>query len=66
MAPYINFHSSDWAAIKAFLLAKKEIKTSMLIGSTSHDESNQLRGSLSMITEILRLEEAAAKAAQRK
>lgn len=63
---HINFHSSDWAAIRQLLLDKRDTKIKLLISSSSHDQSNQLRGSLMLITELLGLEEAARnKAANR-
>ena len=56
---YINFNGPEWAAIKRLLLEKKEIKTNLLIQADTHDKSNQLRGSLMLITELLSLETAA-------
>lgn len=58
---YINFNGPDWAAIKKILLEKKEKKTNLLIQADTHDKSNQLRGSLSLINELLNLEESARK-----
>ena len=61
----INFHGAEWAAIKAVLLEKRETKTKLLIQADTHDKSNQLRGSLYVINELLALEDAARKAAMR-
>lgn len=58
---YINFNGPEWAAIKQLLLDKQAMKTKLLIQADTHDKSNQLRGSLMLITELLNLEEAARK-----
>lgn len=58
---YINFNGAEWAAIRQLLLEKRELKTKLLIQADTHDLSNQLRGSLMLITELLNLEEAARK-----
>lgn len=65
MTEHINFYGPDWTAIKRILLEKKETKTNLLIQADTHDKSNQLRGSLSVINELLSLENAARKAAMR-
>lgn len=62
----INFHGGDWAAIKTWLLDSKQKKMGLLVSATDHDTSNKIRGAITMIDELLRLEEAATKAAQRK
>lgn len=62
---YIDFNGQQWAAIKRMLLDKREKKLNLLIQADTHDKSNQLRGSLSVITELLNLEDAAVKAAKR-
>jgi hypothetical protein len=59
---YINFHGPDWARIKQYLEKKMEQKIGLLVGSRDHDESNRIRGSISMIKEILALENSARKA----
>ena len=56
---YINFNGPEWAAIKQLLLDKRESKIKLLIQAETHDKSNQLRGALIVITELLNLEEAA-------
>lgn len=61
----INFNSAEWAAIKQMLLDKQEKKINLLIQADTHDKSNQLRGSLMVITELLGLEDAARRAATR-
>lgn len=56
---YVDFNSPTWKTIKAWLEEKKVIKTDLLISADTHDKSNQIRGSLSFINEILALEKAA-------
>lgn len=62
---HINFHGAEWAAIKKILKDMQEKKINLLISAETHDKSNELRGSLKVITELLRLEDAAYKAATR-
>lgn len=59
----INFYGQDWAAIKEWLLDSKKKKTGLLVSATDHDTSNKLRGAINLIDELLRLEDAAIKAA---
>ena len=61
---HINFAGSDWNALKLWLLATQENKIGLLVSADSHDKSNQIRGSLAMLREILALERAAEMAAQ--
>lgn len=63
LSKYINFNSPEWRAIKLWLEETKEIKIEMLIGTSDHDKSNQIRGALSMIQALLKLEEIAAQGA---
>ena len=58
----INYYGSDWAAIKEWLLEAKERKIGLLIQADTNDKTNQVRGALSIIQEILALEDAAARA----
>ena len=57
----INYHGGDWAAIKEWLIEAKERKIGLLIQADNNDRTNQVRGSLSIIQEMLALEDAAAK-----
>lgn len=59
----INFYGADWAATKKWLLDSREKKIGLLVSATDHDTSNKIRGAISVINEILALEEAAIKAA---
>lgn len=56
---YINFHGPEWAVLKQWLLAKQETQMGILISDITHDKANQIRGSLSLIRELLALEKAA-------
>ena len=56
---YIDFHGETWRAIKAWAEAKRDSKVGLLVGEATHDKSNQIRGSLLFIGELLALEKAA-------
>lgn len=60
---FLNFHGQDWNIIKIYLQQAKEKKIGLLIQADDHDKSNQIRGALAMIQELLALETAANKAA---
>lgn len=60
---YIAFQGRDWQLLKTWLLEQKNNKVGLLIQADTHDKSNQIRGALAMIQQILALEEAANKAA---
>lgn len=60
---YIDFHGETWRAIVAWAEESKKSKIGLLIGADSHDKSNQIRGSLLFINELLALEKAATLAA---
>lgn len=62
---YIDFNSETWRAVAAWADQTQQLKVKMLIGEPTHDKSNQIRGSLSMIGELLALEKAAKQAANR-
>jgi hypothetical protein len=56
---YINFHGPEWAVLKQWLLTKQETQMGILISDITHDKANQIRGSISLIRELLALEKAA-------
>lgn len=58
-AKNLDVNSPTWKVIKMWLEDKKKVKTDLLIAADTHDKSNQIRGSLQFITEILALEKAA-------
>lgn len=60
---YIDFHSETWRAIKSWAEEKKKAKVGLLISESTHDKSNQIRGSLLFIGELLALEKAASNTA---
>lgn len=62
---FINFHGPDWQRIKEHLEKKLEHKIGLLVGSRDHDESNRIRGNISMIKETLALENSARRADNR-
>lgn len=55
----IDFNGPTWRAIKAWAEEKQAVKLKLLIGADSHDKSNQLRGSLQNLSELLALDKAA-------
>ena len=57
---HIEFNGPTWKALKMWMEDKKQTKIDLLIGAETHDKSNQIRGSLQFINEILALEKAAA------
>lgn len=57
-AEHIDFNGESWRAIKAWLEERKDQKVKLLIGAGTHDLSNQIRGSLQFISELLALENA--------
>lgn len=56
---YLSFDSQQWQVLKQYLLQTKETKVGLLVSATDHDESNRIRGAISMIQQILALEETA-------
>jgi len=61
----LDVNTPTWKLLKAWLEKKKETKIGLLIGSKDHDESNRLRGALSIIDELFAAEKAAILAAQK-
>lgn len=59
VADHINFHGTDWHAIKIYLEQVKENKIGLLVSAEEHDQSNKIRGALSLIQQLLALESAA-------
>lgn len=59
----INFHGPEWKTLKLWLEQKQQQKTEMLVSAKDHDSSNQLRGAITFIKELLAQERAAAQAA---
>lgn len=64
LAQSLDVNTPTWKLIKTWLESKQETKIAMLVGSKEHDESNRIRGALSVIAELLALEKAAILAAQ--
>lgn len=61
---HLNFAGQDWYILKKWLEEAKENKIGLLITADTHDKSNQIRGALSIIQTLLKMEEAALRAAQ--
>lgn len=56
---HINYNSYEWQLIRGWAEAQKSNKIGMLIGSDSHDKSNELRGAIKFIDQLLSLERLA-------
>ena len=56
---HIQYDGNAWQVLKTYLLAVKETKVGLLVQATDHDESNRIRGAISMVNQILALEETA-------
>ena len=56
---YIDFNGPTWRGIKMWAEDKRNTKVSMLIGADTHDKSNQIRGAIQLLSELLALEQAA-------
>lgn len=54
-----QYDGYQWQVLKQYLLGVKETKVGLLVKATDHDESNRIRGALSMLSQILALEETA-------
>lgn len=60
---YINFAGQDWHALKLYLKDREQHYVRALIVADTHDKSNQVRGTLLFIKQLLALETAAEQAA---
>lgn len=56
---YIQYEGQQWQVLKQHLLQVKESKIGLLVSATDHDESNRIRGAISVINQLLALEETA-------
>ena len=54
-----QYEGNQWQVLKKYLQEVKEVKVGLLVKATDHDESNRIRGAISMIGQILALEETA-------
>jgi hypothetical protein len=61
----INFQGVDWQRLETYLKSLKEQKVGLLVSSTTHDQSNKIRGSIELILTLLALPKAAELAARR-
>lgn len=59
----IDFNSPQWVMLETFMKYERENKVNLLIGAKTEDNSDQLRGAIQYIDSLLRLKEAARKAA---
>lgn len=62
LAENMSFFSAEWRLLKAYLEELRTVRVQQLIGSSSHDDSMKLRGSIILIDSILKEEEVARKA----
>lgn len=61
----ISMHSPEWAGLKKWALREKELLVQKLIKAETHDKSNELRGAIKFIDQLLAVEKDAAIAASR-
>lgn len=61
---FIEFQGVTWKNLKLYLEDLKKTKLDLLVSADTHDKSNQIRGAISVISQILALENAANSAAQ--
>lgn len=59
----ISMHSPEWAGLKKWALREKELLVQKLVKAESHDKSNELRGAIKMLDQLLAVEKDAAIAA---
>lgn len=57
----INFDTYEWKVIRMWLEHQKELKIRLLIGADTHDKSQELRGAVKVIDQMLLLEDRARK-----
>lgn len=55
----INFGSHEWRIIRAWIEQQRETKIRMLVGTDTHDKSQELRGAIKFIETMLSLEKTA-------
>lgn len=58
-AKLINFNSYEWQVIEKWVTEQEKTKVGLLIASDNHDKSNQIRGALQFIKQLLALKSAA-------
>lgn len=56
---FFQYDGNTWQVLTKYLLEVKANKVGLLVASNDHDESNRIRGAISMINQILALEETA-------
>lgn len=64
LSKVLNFHGPEWSTLKLYLEEQRNLKVRQLIGSSDHDASQKLRGTIEFIELLLRQEEAALRAAR--
>lgn len=60
---FIEFQGVTWKNLKLYLEDLKKTKLDLLVSADTHDKSNQVRGAISVINQILALENNAANSA---
>lgn len=59
----MSMHSPEWAGLKKWLTREKELLVQKLIKEDSHDKSQELRGAIKLVDQLLAVEKDAAIAA---
>lgn len=61
----ISMHSPEWAGLKKWALRERELLIQKIIRAETHDETNELRGAIKFVEQLLAVEKDAAIAASR-
>jgi 1-aminocyclopropane-1-carboxylate deaminase/D-cysteine desulfhydrase-like pyridoxal-dependent ACC family enzyme len=57
----LEINGPTWRLLRVWAKEKKQQKIDLLVSSGSHDTSNQIRGAITMLNELLALEHAAVR-----
>lgn len=61
----ISMHSPEWAGLKKWATRERELLVQKLVKADTHDKSQELRGAIKFIDQLLAVEKDAAIAASR-
>lgn len=56
---HINFNGSEWHSLREWLAEQDSNKVSMMLGATTEKETNELRGAIKFIRQLLAIESSA-------
>lgn len=64
LAAHINIHGQEWQAIKRWLQEQRELEVQKLVRAKTHDESNEYRGAIRKLDQLLNTEKDARMASE--